>query len=66
MKHEDVEINGDFSVKELNFFLYNHNDNNEISMVKILKRMLSGIFFSYSPDSGSLSKIRFIASSISD
>lgn len=45
MKHEDVEINGDFSVKEFIFFLYNHNYNNEISMVKILKRMLSGILF---------------------
>lgn len=45
MKHEDVEINGDFSVKEFNFFLYNQNANNEISMVKILKRMLSGILF---------------------
>lgn len=45
MKHEDVEINGDFTVKEFNFFFYNQNTSNEISMVKILKRMLSGILF---------------------
>ncbi len=66
MSHEKVEKLGDFSVKEFKIFLYNHNNNIEIGMVKNIKRMLSGILFPYSLDSGSLFRIRFIASSISD
>ena len=67
MSHEEVEKRGDFSVKEFSIFLYNQKNNYEIGVVKnIQKRMLFGILVPYSPDSGSLSRIRFIASSISD
>ncbi|ECR8695052.1 hypothetical protein F2E65_18725 [Salmonella enterica] len=67
MSHEEVEKRGDFSVKEFSIFLYNQTNKHEISVVKnIQKRMLFGILVPYSPDSGSLSRIRFIASSISD
>ncbi|EAW1288432.1 hypothetical protein AZF69_20845 [Salmonella enterica] len=67
MSHEDVEESGDFSVKEFFIFLYNQRNNYEISMVKNIKKgCCLASFFSYSPDSGSLSRIRFIASSISD
>lgn len=60
-------MRGDFSVKELLILLYNQTNKNEISMVKNTKKgCYLASFFSYSPDSGSLFRIRFIASSISD
>ncbi|EBW2091295.1 hypothetical protein B0617_004281 [Salmonella enterica subsp. enterica serovar Oslo] len=67
MSQEKVEKLGDFSVKEFQIFLYNQTNKHEIDVVKnIKKRMLFGILVPYSPESGSLSRIRFIASSISD
>lgn len=67
MSHEEAEKRGDFSVKEFQILFYNQTINHEIGVVKnIQKRMLFGILVPYSPDSGSLSRIRFIASSISD
>ncbi len=61
MSHEEVEKRGDFSVKEFSIFLYNQTNNHEIGVVKnIQKRMLFGILIPYSPDSGSLSRIRLL------